>query len=145
MKRFLPLSLMSLVATAAMARSPKLASDLVPPRGSSPIDVIVQYKTTMTTAHHHRLQAKGGRFRKSLGLVHGAAYSLPYSALEALAADPDVVYISPDRPVKANLDYATAAPQINGAWTSYGLDGKGIGVAERCVRARHARGGHPRR
>ncbi len=129
MKRFLALSLMLLAAGTATARSPKLAPDLEGSRAGRRVDVIVQYKTSPGPRQHAALQAKGGRFRSALPLVRAAAYSLPYAALEALAADPDVAYVSPDRPVTASLDYATRAAQVDAAWVSYGLDGTGIGVA----------------
>src|SRR5207248_2190787 len=46
------------------------------------------------------------------------------------AADPDVAYISPDRPLKgSSLDYAPESVNAPWAWTQRALDGKGIGVA----------------
>jgi len=49
-------------------------------------------------------------------------------ALKELASDDEVVRISPDRPVKALLDYAAPTVGADLAWQS-GWDGSGIGVA----------------
>jgi serine protease AprX len=61
-------------------------------------------------------------------LVKSGAYSMPASALAALAADPDVAYIAPDRPVSGALDKAVAAVGGDIA-RNLGYDGTGIGVA----------------
>ena len=53
---------------------------------------------------------------------------MPASALARLAADPDVAYISPDRPLQGLLDQADAAIGASAAAT-YGLTGAGVGVA----------------
>ena len=60
--------------------------------------------------------------------MRSATFTVPADKLEALAADPDVEYISPDRPVFASLDYATPTVAADIA-TEYGYDGAGIGVA----------------
>src|SRR5207244_6794026 len=49
-------------------------------------------------------------------------------SLDALADDPDVVYISPDRRLSGSLDNTAAAVNAKVAWQS-GWDGTGIGVA----------------
>ena len=60
--------------------------------------------------------------------------SLPASALAGLAADPDVAYIAPDRPLYSTgngspvLDYHTDTVNAPVAW-GLGLDGTGVGVA----------------
>ena len=80
--------------------------------------------------------SRGGTLKQELGQFKGAAYKVPASALADLAADPEVVYISPDRPLHsagnnkstAVLDYHTAAINAPAAW-ALGLDGTGIGVA----------------
>jgi len=52
----------------------------------------------------------------------------PASSLQALAADPNVLYISPDRPLTAKLDNSTAAVNASAVWRA-GYNGSGIGVA----------------
>jgi serine protease AprX len=128
MKRLLIFIFMIFVGSTVLARSPKISKDLDSNRAGDLLDVIVQFKQLPTAKHHQKAIEKGGQFKKNLGLVNGGLYSLPVNALEALAADTDVAYISPDRPVAASLDYATAAVGMDVA-RSYGYDGAGIGVA----------------
>src|SRR5437016_13330459 len=92
------------------------------------LDVIVQYGPIPTAEHYAKAAQLGGTTITKLPSIRGAAFHLPAQALKHLAADPDVVYISPDRPVKSLL--SNAAPAINApyAW-GLGYDGSGIGVA----------------
>ena len=107
--------------------SPELQS--APPTGN--VDVIVQYKTTPSEQHLKKVTAKGAKLKRNLSVIHGAAFKgVPAGALAELAADPDVAYISPDRPLKgSSLDYAPESVNAPWAWTQRALDGKGIGVA----------------
>src|SRR5438128_9654629 len=98
------------------------------PSGST-VDVIIQFNQAPTDAHHQRVQDKGGVLKTKLDVIKGAHYSVPVESLDALADDPDVVYISPDRGVSGSLDYTTTAVGAPTAWNIYGLDGSGIGVA----------------
>src|SRR6266702_386611 len=110
----------------------KLSKDLDALKGSNSggtVDVIIQFNQTPTDAHHQKVQNKGGVLKTKLDSIKGAHYSVPVEALDALADDPDVVYISPDRGVSGSLDYATTAVGAPTAWNIYGLDGSGIGVA----------------
>src|SRR5262249_52470522 len=99
-------------------------------------DVIVQFRHQPGPADHQKVIKRGGKLRRDLAFVKAGAYSVPASALQALASDPDVVYISPDRSVQktivadssAALDYY--AQTINArAASQVGYDGTGIGVA----------------
>src|SRR6266704_1587444 len=110
----------------------KLSKDLDALKGShsgASVDVIIQFNQTPTDAHHQKVQNKGGVLKTKLDSIKGAHYSVPVEALDALADDPDVVYISPDRGVSPTLDYVTAAVNAPVAWNIYGLDGSGIGIA----------------
>src|SRR6266567_2968028 len=73
------------------------------------VDVIIQFNQTPTDAHHQKVQNKGGVLKTNLDFIKGAHYSVPVESLDALADDPDVVYISPDRDVSGSLDYVTSA------------------------------------
>src|SRR5437667_8611618 len=97
------------------------------PSGST-VDVIIQFNQTPTDAHHQRVQDKGGVLKTNLDVFKGAHYSVPVESLDALADDPDVVYISPDRRLNGALDNTAAAVNAKVAWQS-GWDGTGIGVA----------------
>ncbi len=125
-----------LCASRLFAVSPKIAMDL---RGKATLDrvnVIVQFTKTPTARHHQKVFSKGGTLNRELGLVKAGAYSIPASALVRLAADPEVAYISPERPLfstsngspTAVLDYHTETVNASAAWDA-GLNGTGIGVA----------------
>jgi serine protease AprX len=60
-------------------------------------------------------------------LVKGL-HAIPTSQLAELADDPDVAYVSPNRPLQSHLNNATAAVLTSYAW-NLGLSGKGVGVA----------------
>ena len=92
------------------------------------VDVIVQFTVSLTDAHHQKIRNKGGQLKKELGLVKAGLYSMPAGAVDSLASDPEVVYISPDRPVKGMLD--SANPTINaGLAFAAGWKGTGVGIA----------------
>src|SRR5712691_2699138 len=109
----------------------KLSKDLEALKGGNSgatVDVIIQFNQTPIDAHHQKVQNKGGVLKTKLDVIKGAHYSVPVESLDALADDPDVAYISPDRPLKDLLDNTAAAVNAKAAWQS-GFDGTGIGVA----------------
>ena len=57
-----------------------------------------------------------------------AVYSVSSGALQQLAADPDVLYITPNRGVKATLDLRQPRCRANAA-LFYGYTGAGVTVA----------------
>src|SRR4029077_5811867 len=109
----------------------KLSHDLDALKGGhngATVDVIIQYTTAPTDAHHQRVRNKGGALKVKLGAIKAAHYSVPTVALEALADDPDVAYISPNRPLKGSLDHVVSAVNADLAYAS-GWDGTGVGIA----------------
>src|SRR5258708_7766094 len=109
----------------------KLSKDLEALKGGNSgasVDVFIQFNQTPTDAHHQRVQNRGGVLKTKLDFIKGAHYSVPVESLDALADDPDVVYISPDRRLSGALDQTAAAVNANVAWQA-GWDGTGIGVA----------------
>jgi serine protease AprX len=116
--------------------SPKISHDLqqrrVNAEGDSPVDVIVQFTQHPTADHFDKVGRRGGTMKQDLsGVIKGAAFTVPASALADLANDPDVAYISPDRPVHSTaveLDYFPAAVYAPQAWQS-GYNGTGVYVA----------------
>src|SRR6266699_2929386 len=109
----------------------KLSKDLDALKGShsgATVDVIIQFNQTPTDAHHQKVQNKGGVLKTKLDFIKGAHYSVPVESLDALADDPDVAYISPDRRLSGALDQTAAAVNANVAWQA-GWDGTGIAVA----------------
>ena len=131
---FALLALVTLLAAGtslADSKKPKFSDDLKAARSSkhgATVDVIIQFNQTPTDAHHQKVQSKGGKLKTKLDLIKAAHYSVPVDALDALADDPDVVYISPNRPVRGSLDHAVSAVNGDLAYAS-GWDGTGIGIA----------------
>src|SRR5437899_9600133 len=128
------LGLISLLAAAlsfADGKKHKLSKDLVALKGGhngATVDVIIQFNQTPTAAHHQKVQNKGGVLKTNLDFIKGAHYSVPVESLDALADDPDVAYITPNRPVRGALDTAVAA--VNGGYAyASGWDGTGVGIA----------------
>jgi serine protease AprX len=120
-----------LVATAGLtlAANHKVAPDLLRPT-SAKVDVIVQFTAAPTEHHHQKVLSRGGVLTHDLsGVIRGAAYSVPASAIADLADDPEVAYVAPDRPLHGTLNYTAAAVNASVAWSQYALDGTGIGVA----------------
>jgi len=128
------LILITLLAAAlsfADSNKHKLSTDLDALKGGhngTRVDVIIQFNETPTEAHHQKVQNQGGVLKTKLDFIKGAHYSVPVESLDALADDPDVAYISPDRPVRGALD--TTVATVNGGYArTLGLNGAGIGVA----------------
>ena len=118
-----------LTASLAFAGSPKMSKELEGKDSSDQVDVIVQFNQAPTAKHHQKVTSKGGNLKQELGLVKSGAYSLPAGALDDLANDPDVAYISPDRPVMGS-GYSDGFVAVNAdVARSYGYTGQGIGVA----------------
>jgi serine protease AprX len=120
--------LLTLTTAFGFAADGKLAPDLVTVGANQTVDVIVRYKAQPQARHHQAIERRGGRLKRSLELLNGAAYSVTASGLQSLADDPDVDYVAPDRPVQGTLDYAE--PAINASIAlKYGFNGNGVTVA----------------
>ena len=115
-------------AGAARAASATLSPELRSLASGTDVDVIVQYKTAPTEANHARVAALGGQLHGEMSHVRAAHYTVPRAQLKALAEDPDVAYISPNRPVRGMLNITGATVHSDAANTQ-GYTGSGIGVA----------------
>jgi serine protease AprX len=104
---------------------PKIAAD-TPTTGT--VQVIIVYQSAVTGANQAAVLAKGGSVRNVLNSVKGAVYTVDASALNAIAADPAVLHISPDRKMTGALEFANPTVNANIA-RQYGFDGTGIGIA----------------
>lgn len=113
-------------ALALAAPKQKIAPDLKADPASF-VNVIVQFNQPPTTSQHQKIVNHGGSLQTELPVASAALYSVPANQLNAIAAEPEVVYVSPDRSVQRMLD--VTAPTVNAeiAW-QYGWNGKGIGV-----------------
>ncbi|MGA8286950.1 MAG: S8 family peptidase, partial [Candidatus Sulfotelmatobacter sp.] len=135
--------LLVLVAGTAFAQNPggdgrfvgKFAPDLAPiaarahgAAASETVNVIVQYKQVPQTAQEGRVQRLGARLNSRLHVVKGIALTVPVNALPALEADPDVVSLTIDHPMKELDDTSDVATGMASAWNA-GYNGAGIGVA----------------
>jgi serine protease AprX len=132
---------LALACSAAWAQSSKLSPDLAALNPRSSAKVIVQWKTAPTVAANQNVAANhgllnlGGLVGSLLSLVvntltsiNATVLTVPVSSLSALASDPNVLYVSLDRPVTGKLDNSAAAINASTAWRA-GYNGSGIGVA----------------
>src|SRR5688572_13810708 len=125
LRRLLFVWLLILAAVTNTMAHPKISPDLERAAPDRPVNVIVQYKL-------------GRPLRTILGSVTDLVQQLPLVGavvfrilpLEALAIanDPDVEYVSLDRPIAAKMDLSAAAVNANLAFAA-GTTGNGITVA----------------
>ena len=109
--------------------SPEFASWSQSLRASKqPVDVIVQFKHTPAASTVRRLANLGGVRRQNFSLISGGVFRVPANRVGAFANDPDVAYVSPNRPLRAAADYTEATVGADVA-QSYGLDGTGVTIA----------------
>ncbi len=137
--RFAAIAGLALTCGATVwAGSEKLSPELKPENRSSSrsvqnpesnVEVIVQYKVTPTEAHHRRVAGLGGKLNAKMDFIKGAHYTVPASALDTLANDPDVSYITPNRAISPTFDNITNGTIDAAYMNSEGYIGTGIGVA----------------
>ncbi|HXI38506.1 MAG TPA: S8 family serine peptidase, partial [Bryobacteraceae bacterium] len=127
-KRLLVFLILGCCATPTVFGGAKISTDLLLGDPDAVVDVIVQFQTPVTEAHHRKVIDRGGHLKQALDIVQGGLYSMRAGKLGDLAQDPDVYYISPDRTVRGMLDYAEPTINANIAF-QYGFDGTGIGIA----------------
>ena len=110
----------------------KFSADLQQRAGANAmVDVIVQYRQMPESSHLKAMQNGGATIKSKLHTIRGVAMRVPASMLADLANNPNVAYVTPDRPVKltaANEDYTTAIEKDLAA-AQFAYDGTGIGVA----------------
>lgn len=121
-------------STSGAAVSTKLSADLNEHVGDDGmVTVIVQHRTMPTSAHLQDMQGRGAIVRSKFQSIHAVTMHVPASMLEELANDPNVAYVTPDRPVLMTANPQTedqlTAVEADVAWNTYGLTGTGIGVA----------------
>ena len=96
--------------------------------GKGNIDVIVQFRRHPEAQDIENVVAKGGRLRRAFRHVPAAVFHVPGQALEAIASHPHVLYVSPDRAIQGNLEFAAPAVGADAAFSS-GWTGVGVGIA----------------
>jgi serine protease AprX len=92
------------------------------------VRVIVQYHQAPTAAHYATMAHRGGRLHAKLHLIKGAAFTVPVTALPALASDPEIAAVSIDHPMNVADDLTNDATGVASAWSA-GYTGAGVGVA----------------
>src|SRR5215467_788205 len=90
------------------------------------VDVIIQFSSNPTSRHFSKVSGLGGRLNRSFNTVRGGHFTLPVRVVERLANDPDVAYISPDRPIHLmskdkSLQAIGADIAFNSGWTGTGV------------------------
>ena len=79
---------------------------------SATVLVIVQYLQQPADADHQKAASLGAQFKHTFNTLKSTAISMPAASLNDLASDPNVKYVSLDRPVEAKLDSVTAAKRV---------------------------------
>lgn len=95
------------------------------------VTVIVQYRQMPASSHFRAMQAGGATIRSKFQTIRAVTMRVPVSMLAELAKNPNVAYITPDRPVTmtdSNEDYSTAV-ESDVAAAQFAQDGTGVGVA----------------
>jgi serine protease AprX len=128
MKKVLLLTLICAVALSAMGDDSKLAPELRGYNSQQKVQVIVQYKQMPKPSLLGGLLNVVGNLLSQIPLLNAVVSLVDSTGLVQLANDPNVVYVSPDRPLSLLSD--NAAPVINAkaAWNA-GYTGNGVGVA----------------
>ncbi len=139
------LGLATLTLSGAHAAAPgkfaKISRDSVTALPSDRMPVIIQYKNDPGPREEFVVSRLGGTVHASMHSIHAHAASLTRSAIEELASDPNVRYISPDRklaargslssssiPAQTAANYTVEPLRIPQVWAQ-GYDGSGIGIA----------------
>lgn len=98
------------VAQPAPPPKPKIAPDAAKADPNSTIPVIIQYKQDPGSDQDDQVARLGGATSATLHSIHAKAAQLPAGQLERLAGDPNVSYISIDRPVHPREAVTITAP-----------------------------------
>ena len=114
-------------STAVWGASEKLSAELKSRGHQTNVDVIVLYRVTPTAEHHRAIERLGGQVHAKMDSVKSAHYTIPASSLDAIAEDPDVVFVA-NRPLAGMMDIPAATVNAAAALTA-GYTGGGIGVA----------------
>jgi len=128
MQRKRLLLLVFVLASVAWSDDRKLSPELKGRHSAAVIDVIVQFRIPPAQKHRDWIASHGGLVRQHLGRVKGLLVTLPASRVRTLTNDPDVSYVSPDRPISNQMNNAAVGVLANYAW-NLGLDGTGVAVA----------------
>ena len=119
------------------------APDVKRPLFGHTVEVLVQYKSQPTGEHHHRVLDRRGKIRQTFEHIPVVHYDVSPEALADLEADPDVVSITPNRPIEGFLDHATYSAHywpLSNHYVSIGRGkawGIGIAILDSGINAAH--------
>lgn len=123
--------LMLLVASAAAGS--KLSPDLQALSSSTKTNVVIQYYNPPTSTDTNYATSVGASFKKALGLVKGQGFASmsPTAAAKLASLNPNVKYISVDRPLQmaSSTDSVMNVTVNANLARAMGYDGTGVGVA----------------
>src|SRR5437879_3113387 len=119
-----------LLAGALYADRHKVSKDLADKLGQADaaVDIVVRYNGDPSDAELAAWTAKGANLKDHMRRLRTATFHVPAGLIDTLSDNPNVAYISIDRPVAAQFDYAEQAVNVPVAWAQ-GLDGSGVGIA----------------
>src|SRR3984957_7846008 len=119
----------------AQSASSKISPDLAAASPSQTLPVIIQYRNSPSSLESFLLTLLGGLVTTTLGAINALGVKIPLSQLNQIAADPNVTYISLDRPVTAHqavsisaAEYTTEPINAPAVWQK-GYVGTNVGVA----------------
>jgi serine protease AprX len=119
---------LGLLSVSSLIAAPKLSKDLEALPPSASVNVILRFTRPPSAADMTTVSQLGGVLKTKFEHLNGALVSLKAGQLKALAANSNITYISPDRKISANLEFAEPTVNANTAF-QYGWTGAGIGVA----------------
>jgi serine protease AprX len=118
--------------TAADSRpTRKMSADVRGHASKNMVTVIVQFRQMPDSTALTGMQGRGAALRNRLHSIRAVTMRIPVSMLDELESNPNVAYVTPDRPVSmtaANEDYTTAV-EADVAAAQFAQDGTGVGVA----------------
>jgi serine protease AprX len=116
----------ALAAAGNLFANPKIAKDLQNAAANPAAKIIVQFNRPPSQSQLDLLKTLGGLLglNLDLGLINALVYTISSDAIAVLANNPDVKYISPDRPIKGSLEFANPTVTADLAFKS-GYTGSG--------------------
>src|SRR5438876_3597812 len=119
-----------LLAGTLYADRHKVSQDLADKLGQPDafVDIVVRYNGDPSDAELAGWTAKGAKLKDHMTHPRTVTFQAPAGLIDTLSDNPNVAYISIDRPVMAQFDYAEQTVNAPVAWAQ-GLDGSGVGIA----------------
>ena len=132
------ISILAAAGASVLAQPTHPSGKISPDTGASSgsnVAVVIQYTQDPGALKQLIINNLGGRVTGNLHSIYAIAATVPQSGLSVLAADPDVTYVSIDRPVAAReaptilgAEYTTEPINAPAVWQQ-GYLGTNIGVA----------------